>query len=1318
MLIRCPSCNTEYNCEPGRYECECRTKFSVAEDGSFFDVSQHSQFENDKTIPPQQHNEADLSLGATLPGKRDRKPDRRFEVGDHILERYKVLSELGQGGMGIVYKCFDETAGIVIALKALPPELSHNTQEMEDIKDNFQLVHNLHHPNIAGYNTLERDQSNGNYYLIMECVEGEDLRHWIKRKRKEGPLTVETILPVIRQVATALDYAHEQKIIHRDIKPGNIMIDAAGHVKVLDFGLAAQIHTSMTRVSMAYHGTSGTAPYMAPEQWRGRAQGAAADQYALAVMTYELLAGHLPFESADVAVLQQVVLTQEPEPIKDISVQAQQALVRGMNKKSTERFDSCSEFAALLAGEHFFNNQQKKEGITEPPNTESTRRSKSDDKTTIKRICILMEQKDWDKAREYCERLLDSDPENPELYLLLCLIEHKVSNESMLLKCKCDLSEDKYFSTAIKFASAERKQQLIEIQSGLQQSMLHEYDFYINKCLEQNKVSDVSMLSKCKSPLGESIYFKMAFDCASPEQKKVLLHVQEEQNNKASATKRIWRNTKQMRRGGVLGAIIGLLLSPILGVSLYLSADERIHWPEEIPELLLVGIVFFIPVGLFLGISMEFLWEKCYKPKSKKMVLVWGTISGTLLCQIALILSVFITEVIDGKTSPISDKLSISGALIFGIPFGLFWSFKWFRKTNNKKDEIFRKIQDAQTEYTLWERKKNNTLSGDDEITLEEIVKKQKDEELQIAERKQLMKVGIAILVTILLFGVSVFVIMFLRRENEYQKGLSAYEEKDYATAAIHFRNAQEFGYTLDAERQTFLGTCYFFGTGIEKDYSKAIDLFWRNAQNSYSVAQYYLGICFYNGFGCVPDAEQAIRWLYRAAEQDVPVAKHELGKIYYKLKDEDNLAKQIDHLLPYTPSRNGIFITMSQSECVEEILSEAVNWFRKAAEQGLAEAQYYLGMCYENGEGIKKDLTEALKWYHQAAEQGYEEAINKLNASLEVKAQNGDMEAQFELGNKYYTGKDKPKDYTEAMKWFKKAAKQGHAEATSFLEPYIIVDFPDGTFLSMVKVEAGAFEMSKKDNKDLPKDNSGITFRSTTDIFTEGEVPHFATIRNDFYIGQTEVTQAQWKLVMGDNPSYFKGDNLPVEKISWNEAMVFCDKLNEMGKVPNGWKFTLPTETQWEFAALGGKKGNGFKYSGSNSLDEVAWYGGNSDLKTHPVGEKKANELELYDMTGNVTEWCLDDWYLKSNELVAEFARTNDPAIAAETIEEIDRRELMKILDHTPQMTSLPYARATRGSCWRDSVGEYLRVRFRNYARTYYRGNDVGFRLALVKTP
>ena len=116
----------------------------------------------------------------------------------------------------------------------------------------------LVHQNIAIAKNLKRDDSNGSYYFILECINGDDLRRWIHRKSLNGALPLKEVLPVIQQVAEALDYAHEMKIMHRDIKPGNIMIAPNGRGKVLDFGLAAQIHTSLSRVSLVQPGISGT----------------------------------------------------------------------------------------------------------------------------------------------------------------------------------------------------------------------------------------------------------------------------------------------------------------------------------------------------------------------------------------------------------------------------------------------------------------------------------------------------------------------------------------------------------------------------------------------------------------------------------------------------------------------------------------------------------------------------------------------------------------------------------------------------------------------------------------------------------------------------------------------------------------------------------------------------------------------------------------------------------------------------------------------------------------------------------------------------
>ena len=165
------------------------------------------------------------------------------------------------------------------------------------------------------------------------------------------------------------------------------------------------------------------------------------------------------------------------------------------------------------------------------------------------------------------------------------------------------------------------------------------------------------------------------------------------------------------------------------------------------------------------------------------------------------------------------------------------------------------------------------------------------------------------------------------------------------------------------------------------------------------------------------------------------------------------------------------------------------------------------------------------------------------------------------------------------------------------------------GVSYEMVWVRGGTFRM-------------GATSEQGSDAYSEEKPVHSVTL-SSYYIGKTEVTQALWKEVMGSNPSYFKGDNLPVENVSWNDCQEFIRKLNAL----TGRNFRLPNEAEWEFACRGGNNSRGYKYSGSNYIDNVAWYSGNSGNKTHPVATKSPNELGIYDMSGNVLEWC-SDWY------------------------------------------------------------------------------------------
>lgn len=319
----------------------------------------------------------------------------------------------------------------------------------------------------------------------------------------------------------------------------------------------------------------------------------------------------------------------------------------------------------------------------------------------------------------------------------------------------------------------------------------------------------------------------------------------------------------------------------------------------------------------------------------------------------------------------------------------------------------------------------------------------------------------------------------------------------------------------------------------------------------------------------------------------------------------------------------------------------------------GDREAMYQLSKCYMEGNGVTADFERSDYWLERAAKEGQSEAKRVIELMGGKTGLSSSKRAQLAA---------EEKRERERLQANRGGSNTGGGTITTGNQTFTV----SGVSFTMVQVQGGTFKM-------------GATSEQGSDAYDWEKPAHSVTL-SSYYIGQTEVTQELWEAVMGSNPSNFKGAKRPVEQVSWDDCQEFIRKLN----ANTGKNFRLPTEAEWEYAARGGNKSQGYKYSGGNNIGDVAWYDDNSGGTTHDVATKRANELGIYDMSGNVWEWC-SDWY-------------GDYSSSSQS---------------NPQGPSSGSFRVRRGGSWFNNAG-LCRVSYRVRDSADSRYSHLGLRLAL----
>ena len=1024
----------------------------------------------------------------------DDTPTRRADADDYLTRkglaagrkvfgRYVLETELGAGGMGVVWRARDEELSDLVALKFLPEVVARDAAAVDELREETRHALRLTHPNIVRIRNFERE---GNVAAVsMEYVDGATLSQ-LRLEQSGKVFSVEKLAPIATQLCAALDYAHNTaKVVHRDLKPSNVLVTKDGVVKVTDFGIARGLSDTHTRLTGKSTGTSGTLPYMSPQQVTGKKATPADDIYALGATLYELLTGKPPFYTGDIT---HQILQQAPASLAarraELEVKGgpvpsvwEETILACLAKEPQDRPQSAGEVAARL-------------GLARG----EVEGAKAKGENQVGRVD--------ERGRERVET-----PASRMRWFVL------VAAAAIVLGVAGYLFWPRGAGPA---AAASRPAEKSSVTQEPSAKPLETVPPVVRPAAALPREFTVTV---DPADAGARLWLGPVSDVEVKDGRAVLKDLPDGEQELVVQAPGYQPFTTRVTVKDGRGSVEARLVAVHGTVAVTARPGTQVTAVDEHGRETQLGAV---PAGGVLDVE-NLLNLGRYTLRLEHADCAAVTVPGV--------------ELVLGRTAKVAPAQTLlPGELrVFSVPTGA-------------------------------EVRVDGVVAGTTPAT----IKSQPSEQALRLE-------------------------VFLRGYRRVEQAVTL-QPKEVRSVNVG---------TLTAEN----GSLELRLTNAEvrmADLAIRIDGRTVNAGPALAAAPFRL-----DGLEVGSRTVEIVHPDYEPWRQAVTVRDQEMTAVNVELKPKPGTVA-----CETTPA--GVRVVINGGDRHNITLID--------------------------------DRTQA-------------ERLTPLRVALPP----GEYTLRFEL-----------KGYKAAARTVSVAANRT-VEVSASLEKQVLPGPSQGQTwtvrdlnLEMAYIRPGTFTMGS------PASESG----RSSDEGPQTQV----TLTEGYWLGKTEVTQAQWEALMESIPSKFMGPDRPVEQVFWSDAMEFCRKLTERersaGRLPEGYEYTLPTEAQWEYACRAGTTG---QYGGDGNLDDMGWYRQNSGNTTHPVGQKQANAWGLYDMHGNVWEWCLD-WY--GNYPGGSVRDPTGPASGT--------------------------GRVGRGGGW-GSYAIGCRSAFRSGGVSGYRFNGLGFRLALA---